>query len=117
MALDEPNLRLDSRVESVLEPVFVKYNVSVVLSGHEHFYERVKPQKGIQYFISGAGGKLRKGNISRDELLDKGFDQDCHFMLMEILLYPQNVQLIQNPGVKCYKQVASKTKSPLLVYY
>ncbi|MCU1272734.1 MAG: hypothetical protein JWO48_165 [Bryobacterales bacterium] len=71
-------------IRSVLEPLFVKYNVSVVLSGHEHFYERIKPQKGIQYFISGAGGQLRKGNINRDELLDKGFDQDRHFMLMEI---------------------------------
>jgi len=71
-------------IRAVLEPLFVKYNVSVVLSGHEHFYERVKPQKGIQYFISGAGGQLRKGNINRDELLDKGFDQDRSFMLMEI---------------------------------
>ncbi len=71
-------------IRAVLEPLFVKYNVSVVLSGHEHFYERVKPQKGIQYFISGAGGQLRKGNINQDELLDKGFDQDRSFMLMEI---------------------------------
>jgi 3',5'-cyclic AMP phosphodiesterase CpdA len=71
-------------IRSVLEPLFVKYNVSVVLCGHEHFYERIKPQKGVQYFISGAGGQLRKGNINRDELLDKGFDQDRHFMLMEI---------------------------------
>ncbi len=71
-------------IRAVLEPLFVKYNVSVVLCGHEHFYERVKPQKGIQYFISGAGGQLRKGNINHDELLEKGFDQDRHFMLMEI---------------------------------
>ena len=31
-----------------LEPVFVKHGVNVVLSGHEHFYERIKPQKGIR---------------------------------------------------------------------
>ena len=71
-------------IRAVLEPLFVKYNVSLVLCGHEHFYERVKPQKGIQYFISGAGGQLRKGNIIPDELLEKGFDRDRHFMIMEI---------------------------------
>ena len=30
----------------LLEPVFLKHGVNVVLSGHEHFYERIKPQKG-----------------------------------------------------------------------
>ncbi|HXV81314.1 MAG TPA: metallophosphoesterase [Candidatus Binatia bacterium] len=39
-----------------LEPLLVKYRVSVVLSGHDHFYERIKPQRGIYYFISGGGG-------------------------------------------------------------
>ena len=31
----------------MLEPIFVKYGVNVVFSGHDHVYERVKPQKGI----------------------------------------------------------------------
>ena len=37
-----------------LEPVFLKHGVNVVLTGHEHFYERIKPQKGIAYFITGS---------------------------------------------------------------
>src|SRR5262245_61008226 len=36
----------DLTLRTVLEPLFVKYNVSVVLTGHDHFYERVKPQQG-----------------------------------------------------------------------
>jgi hypothetical protein len=71
-------------LREVLEPLFVKYGVNVVLTGHEHFYERLKPQKNIHYFISGAGGKLRKGNIGRSEQSAKGFDEDLSFMLMEI---------------------------------
>jgi hypothetical protein len=55
----------DIRLREVLEPLFLKYNVSVVLNGHDHFYERVKPQKGIAYFVVGSGGQLRKGNIDR----------------------------------------------------
>ncbi len=68
----------------ILEPLFIKYGVSVVFSGHEHFYERIKPQSGIYYFISGAAGQLRKGNVGRTELTAKAFDTDNHFMLVEI---------------------------------
>ena len=49
----------------VLEPLFVKHNVSVVFTGHDHIYERVKPQQGIVYFVAGSGGKLRGGDIDR----------------------------------------------------
>ena len=49
-----------------LEPMFVKHGVNVVLSGHEHFYERIKPQKGIQYFILGNSAKVRRGDSAED---------------------------------------------------
>ena len=75
-----------SRLREVLEPLFVKYNVSVVLTGHDHFYERVKPQKGIVYFVVGSGGKLRAGNIDRESgITAKGFDTDLAFMAAEIV--------------------------------
>lgn len=75
----------DLRLREVLEPLFVKYNVSVVLNGHDHFYERVKPQKEIAYFVVGSGGKLRAGNIDRRTgLTAKGFDTDLAFMTAEI---------------------------------
>jgi predicted phosphodiesterase len=53
------------RHREVLEPLFVKHNVSVVFTGHDHIYERVKPQQGIVYFVAGSGGKLRAGGIDR----------------------------------------------------
>jgi predicted MPP superfamily phosphohydrolase len=75
----------DLRLREVLEPLFVKYNVSVVLTGHDHFYERVKPQKGITYFVVGSGGQLRAGNIDRSSgITAKGFDTDQVFMAAEI---------------------------------
>jgi len=76
----------DIRLREVLEPLFVQYNVSVVLNGHDHFYERLKPQKGIQYFVVGSGGELRKGNIDRSSgLTASGFDSDNAFMVAEIV--------------------------------
>jgi predicted MPP superfamily phosphohydrolase len=77
-----------------LEPVFVKYGVNVVLTGHEHFYERIKPQKGIAYFILGSSAKVRRGDIQKTDLTEKGFDQGYTFMLIEIAgddLYFQTV--------------------------
>lgn len=74
----------DVQLREVLEPIFVKHNVSVVLTGHDHFYERVKPQKGIVYFVVGAGGKLRAGNISNSAITARGFDTDYSFMVAEI---------------------------------
>jgi 3',5'-cyclic AMP phosphodiesterase CpdA len=75
----------DTELRKALEPLFIKYGVSVVLTGHDHFYERVKPQNGIVYFVVGSGGKLRAGNIDRRSgLTAKGFDTDLAFMAVEI---------------------------------
>jgi predicted phosphodiesterase len=73
---------LDLRKE--LEPLFQQYGVNVVLAGHEHFYERVKPQNGINYFVLGNSGELRLHNIRPSDAIAKGFDTDQAFALMEI---------------------------------
>jgi hypothetical protein len=67
-----------------LESILVRHGVTVAFSGHEHFYERIKPQNGITYFISGGAGSLRVGDIHRTPLTEVGFDRDYHFMLIEI---------------------------------
>jgi predicted MPP superfamily phosphohydrolase len=76
----------DFQLREVLEPLFLKHNVSLVLSGHDHVYERIKPQKGIAYFVVGSGGRLRLGNIDRRSgITAKGFDTDLAFMAAEII--------------------------------
>ena len=75
----------ETEIRDALEPLFLKYSVDVVLTGHEHFYERIKPQKGIYYFVTGAGGEVRKNNVKKNSpLTDKAFDTDLSFMLIEI---------------------------------
>lgn len=69
----------------LLQPLFVQYKVNVVFSGHEHVYERIKPQDGIYYFIEGASGQLRYGNLKTNSgIMAKGFDTDNSFMLVEV---------------------------------
>ena len=74
----------DRDLRQLLEPMFVRYGMNVVFSGHDHFYERIKPQKGIHYFVSGAAGKVRRGNIQKTQLTAQGFDREEHFILIEI---------------------------------
>jgi 3',5'-cyclic AMP phosphodiesterase CpdA len=82
----------------LLEPIFLKYGVNVVLSGHEHFYERIKPQKGVAYFTLGNSAKLRKGDLQKTELTAKGFDSGYAFMLVEIVGDDFNFQVLTETG-------------------
>jgi 3',5'-cyclic AMP phosphodiesterase CpdA len=68
----------------VLEPLFVTYGVNVVFSGHDHIYERLTPQKGIAYFVSGSAGQLRRGDAKKSATNAASFDQDQSFMLVEV---------------------------------
>jgi hypothetical protein len=88
----------DEVLRDQLEPLFLKYGVDLVLTGHEHFYERLKPQKGIHYIISGSGAKLRRGNIGASPLTAKGFDQGYTFMLFEIAGDTLHFQTINETG-------------------
>lgn len=80
-----------------LEPLLVEGDVDVVFSGHEHVYERTHPQHGIVYFVSGAAGSLRRGDLGPSKITARGFDQDYHFMLVEI------------SGAELYFQAISRT--------
>jgi hypothetical protein len=75
----------DEILKKQLEPLFVKHGVNAVFMGHEHFYERIKPQKGIQYFVEGSSAKLREGDINRRSGLTAfGYDSGYTFMLVEV---------------------------------
>jgi predicted MPP superfamily phosphohydrolase len=88
----------DETLRTQLEPIFVKYGVNVVFTGHEHFYERIKPQKGIAYFITGSSAKLREGNITPTEFEAAGFDTGYTFMLVEIVGDDMYYQALTDTG-------------------
>jgi predicted phosphodiesterase len=88
----------ETALRDQLEPLFVKYGVDVVFAGHEHFYERIKPQKGITHFITGSAAKLRKGNIGRTEMTAKGFDTGYAFVIVEIVGDEMYFQTIEAGG-------------------
>lgn len=85
-------------LRAIIEPLFIKYGLNVVFSGHEHFYERLKPQKGIHYFTAGGSAKLRAGDIRVGAMTAKGFDTDQSFMLIEIDGDAMHYQTISRRG-------------------
>ena len=87
----------DLDLRGVLTPLFAKYGVNLVLSGHDHIYERLKPENGIYYFVVGNSGELRPHDLKRSPQTLAGFDTDRDFMLAEIT------------GDKLYFQTISRT--------
>jgi predicted phosphodiesterase len=88
----------DTALKDQLEPLFQRYSVDVVLTGHDHVYERIKPQKGIQYFVVGNSAKVRKGDLEEIGLTAKGFDTGYGFMLVELDGDQFHFQVISDAG-------------------
>ena len=59
----------DTSIRADVHPLFVRHGVQVVFSGHDHIYQRVTLQNDVQYFVSGAGGKIRVGDVNRKDKL------------------------------------------------
>ena len=88
----------DTDLRKVLEPIFLAHGVSVVFAGHQHVYERLKPQNGIYYFVLGNSGQLRFHDLKPSPQTDKGFDTDRTFGLVEIDGKQLNFQVISRTG-------------------
>ena len=97
-----------------LEPALVRNKVNVVFSGHEHLYERIRPQKGVQHFVSGGGGRyLYKVRPSE---FDEVAESEHHFMIAEIagdrLLFEaiSHAQKVMDCGIVYRTQEAANAK-------
>ena len=103
----------DVQLRERLEPMLVRYNASVVFAGHDHFYERVKPQHGIVHFVVGSGGKLSPGDIEEDSgLTARGFDTDYAFLVAEILEDRMTFNVIARSGRVVDSGVVTRREPP-----
>ena len=84
----------DADLRTQVLPLFQRYGVNAVFSGHEHVYQRIKPENNIYFFVLGNSGKLMTHDFGATRDRVKGFDTDQSFMLVEIAgdkLYFQTV--------------------------
>lgn len=88
----------DTDLRTTLDPLFQKYDVRVVFSGHEHVYERLVPQHGITYFVLGNSGELRPHDLAPSPDTAKGFDTDQAFAMVEIADDEMYFQAVSRTG-------------------
>jgi hypothetical protein len=73
----------DLRLRDVVEPMFVNQRQRRPHRARS-FYERVKPQQRIHYFVTGSGDSCGRGTSTRTGITAQGFDTDLVFMAAEI---------------------------------
>lgn len=47
----------DVGLRAALAPILARHGVQLVLAGHDHDYERIAPQDGVSYIVTGGGGR------------------------------------------------------------
>lgn len=76
----------DDEVRAAFAPVFARHGVQLVVSGHDHDYQRSKPLKGVTYVVSGAGSGARR--TSSADFTAESFSW-LHFL--ELGVYPDRM--------------------------
>ena len=72
----------DSGLRSKLAPVLKRHGVQLVLAGHDHDYQRMIPQDGVAYVVTGGGGI---GTRSVGTASFTAFSEDViHFVMVEV---------------------------------
>lgn len=80
----------DRRLRAALIPLFERYGVDLVLSGHDHHYERSRPMRdaravdpgcGLVYLVAGGGGaSLYARSISPNPAVTARLAREHHFV-------------------------------------
>ncbi len=97
-------------------PLFEKYQVSAVFSGHDHVYERAE-NAGIRYFVSGGGGaplyprRPKPNPVDADAV--KKFERVLHYLRVTVTGERIEVTAIRADGTPI--ETTSWTEGPAFV--
>lgn len=69
-------------------PAFEEFGVDLVLSGHDHDYQRSKKIGGVTYVVSGAAAKLRPAGVE-----DFTAVSWSTYNFLDVLVYPEQLQV------------------------
>ena len=73
----------DLELRVLFEPMLVRHGVDVVFSGHDHVYQRLIPQAGIFYFVTGSGGDNLR-TLRQSPATAAWFDREPTFTAVEV---------------------------------
>ena len=77
-----------SELREAWTPLFAKYQVAAVFSGHDHVYSRAQ-RDGVRYFVSGGGGAplypRRANSKAIDIEVTKFFERTNHYLRVHVI--------------------------------
>jgi acid phosphatase type 7 len=77
-------------------PIFEAHAVALVISGHDHHYERSKPVNGVTYVVTGGGGRGTR-SVSRSETTAFS-ERVAHFIYVELVNGKLRLHAIDGSG-------------------
>jgi acid phosphatase type 7 len=88
----------DSNLRAKLAPILEKHGVQLLLAGHDHHYERINPQSGVHYVVTGGGGI---GTRSAGSSSFTAFAEEViHFVYGEVLTDRMILHAVDATGVE-----------------
>ncbi len=73
----------DKKLRELWGERFGDQGVDIVLAGHDHFYQKIRPQVGVHYFVSGGAGKVRNGVKEKHPEVEFAAES-YHFLRFEV---------------------------------
>jgi 3',5'-cyclic AMP phosphodiesterase CpdA len=94
------------QLRALLEPILMQNRVDAVFAGHDHTFERAKPQPAqppnghrVYYFTQGASSKLRPGDLNtRSPYFASGEDRKNSFLAVRVTNIEMEVEAIGSDG-------------------
>jgi acid phosphatase type 7 len=100
----------DAGVRDYFGPIFEMYGVKLVLTGHDHHYERTTPQNGITYVVTGGGGRsVRTVAGSNFTAFAVGV---LHFLYVEVMDGRITLHAIDGTGTEFDSSVIELSQKP-----
>ena len=101
--------RTKKKVSPILMPLFKKFKVSAVFSGHDHHYARFRFE-GIDFIVTGGGGSHLVNQARQDPYLQK-FIKAYHFCViypggeyLQVMVFDTDQQLLDEFKVSSWHQ-------------
>ena len=85
----------DTYLRQSLEPILIEGGADLVLSGHDHDYERSTPQNGIVYVVTGGGSKVRPVGSSDFTAVSQSV---LHFLMATVAGNTMDIQAVDVDG-------------------
>jgi acid phosphatase type 7 len=99
----------DTTLRNKLAPIAQRHGVQLVLSGHDHNYERMVPQNGVAYVVTGGGG-IGTRPVGRSSFT--AFSEDViHFVYVEVFVDELILHAIDATGREFDSMVVPRTSS------